>query len=225
MSIRLMTIAWESELPTGPKMVLLALCDNSNDQGNCYPSIATLASKCSMSERSVFNHLKDLEHLGAVTRIERPGRSTMYQLDPCKFCTPANFAPLQPLHPTPANSAGAPANSAPITITQPTHSVRKRKERAPDIARPESVDAGIWDAYLAVRKAKGAAPMSDIALQGIQREAAKANLSLSDAIRTCVERGWQSLRADWLQPAQRKAGPGNRYAAAAATVFDEATHV
>ena len=228
-----MTVAWESELPTGPKMVLLALCDNANDQGTCYPSVEMLERKCSMSRRSVFSHLQDLEHIGAVTRIQRPGRSTYYQLDPCKFCTPADFAPLQPLHPSRADSAPPPvqplhprgANSAPITVNEPTHSVSKKKAQPIDM--PEGVDADVWAAYLDVRKAKKASPMSAIALQGIEREAAKAKLTLNDALRTCVERNWQSLRADWLQQPARNntARPAGRYAGAGAAIFEDATHV
>lgn len=114
MSIRLMTEAWKSDLATGPKMVLLALCDSANDQGECYPSVLTLVEKCSMSQRSVFSHIDMLSKIGAVSRKNRPGRSTVYHLDPCKFCTPANSAPLQSLHTTPANSAPpTPANFAP----------------------------------------------------------------------------------------------------------------
>ena len=55
MSIALMTLAWKADYHSGKKMVLLALCDNANDQGECFPSVPMLAQKCSMSERSVFN--------------------------------------------------------------------------------------------------------------------------------------------------------------------------
>ena len=80
-----MTLAWKSDLPSGEKMVLLALCDNANDQGECYPSVSMLSEKCSLSERSVFNHIAKLEKIGAIVRENRTGRSTIYHLDPCKF--------------------------------------------------------------------------------------------------------------------------------------------
>ena len=102
MSIALMTLAWRSDFAAGKKMVLLALCDNANEQGECFPSISMLASKCSMSERSVFTHVASLESDGAVKRENRPGRSTIYHLDPCKFSTPAPATvaspPLHLLH-------------------------------------------------------------------------------------------------------------------------------
>ncbi len=51
--------------------------------------------------------------------------------------------------------------------------------------------------FLAVRKAKKL-PLTETAVAGLRREAEKAGLSLESAVRLCCERGWASLRADWL---------------------------
>jgi len=37
MSVALMAQAWKSKYGSTAKLVLLALCDNANDQGECYP--------------------------------------------------------------------------------------------------------------------------------------------------------------------------------------------
>ena len=108
MSIALMTEAWKAELPSGRKFVLLSLCDNANDQGECYPSIAMIAKRCSMSVRAVQGHILALESDGVVVRVERIGRSTLYRINPRRICTPAESAPPQNLHPTPAESAPHP---------------------------------------------------------------------------------------------------------------------
>lgn len=71
MSIKLMSKAWELDLSQGEKLVLLALCDHANDDGVCYPSQAFLASKCSMSYRSVINQIKRLESCGILTSERR----------------------------------------------------------------------------------------------------------------------------------------------------------
>jgi len=166
-----MTLAWKSDLPSGCKLVLLALCDNANDQGECYPSISMLTKKCSMSERSVFNHIADLESIGAVKRNVRPGRSTVYHLDPCKFCTPAKSAPLQPLHPTPAKSAPpplqplhpTPATVAPITIIEPSiepsgNHHKRVKAAQPSSSLPDWMPVDAWNGYLEMRKKKRKEP-------------------------------------------------------------------
>lgn len=82
MSVRIMTQVWATDLPNaGNKIVLLALADNANDEGTCYPSLSTLARKCSMTARSVRRNLRDLEAAGLVRSEDRDGRSTVYTLD------------------------------------------------------------------------------------------------------------------------------------------------
>ncbi|MEN6641029.1 MAG: DUF1376 domain-containing protein [Armatimonadia bacterium] len=69
--------------------------------------------------------------------------------------------------------------------------------RVPDLVGmgvPENVAA----AYLQVRKAKRLGPLTEIALAGIKREAAKACLTLDQALTRCVERGWGGFEADWV---------------------------
>jgi len=215
-----MTIAWESELPMGPKMVLLALCDNANDQGSCYPSIPMLATKCSMTERSVFNHLKGLEQIGALTRIQRAGRSTVYQLDTCKFCTPVDFSPLKQFHPTPETVSPQPLKQfhptpetvSPITVNEPSiEPSREPKKKAKPSAMPcpEGVDAQVWSDFLAIRKAKSA-PMTDTALRSIESEATKACMSLNEALAMCCARGWQGFRAAWVMQTSTSASAPRR---------------
>ncbi len=48
-----MTWAWELELPLTPKFVLMALADEADDNGYCFPSHRRIAKKCSINERSV----------------------------------------------------------------------------------------------------------------------------------------------------------------------------
>ena len=51
MSIRLMSLAWDLQLPATKKLVLLAMCDWSNDSGFCFPSMATVARRTCISKR------------------------------------------------------------------------------------------------------------------------------------------------------------------------------
>lgn len=83
-----MTGAWKLSLAAGPKFVLLSLCDNANDQGQCFPSISMIAQRCSMGERTVQAHIQTLVDAGLLRRIERTGRSTIYQLDAQKITSP-----------------------------------------------------------------------------------------------------------------------------------------
>lgn len=60
----------------------------------------------------------------------------------------------------------------------------------------EGIDSQIASDFLAIRKAKRA-PLTTTALDGIKREAAKAVITLEDALRICIESGWQGFKADW----------------------------
>lgn len=233
MSVALMTLAWKSTYQTGKKMVLLALCDNANDQGECFPSISMLVDKCSMSERSVFNHIADLEKDGAIKRNNRAGRSTIYQLDPCKFCTPeqpltpatvaevqpltpANSAPppLQRLHPTPATVAPTPATVAPITIKEPSSNQipnTKDKAQAP-VVLPDWLPMDSWQAFMQTRKKKKASD-TPYAIGLILKDLTKFHSSghdVAEILNRSIKGGWSDVYEPKPQvsakPASKHAG-------------------
>lgn len=58
------------------------------------------------------------------------------------------------------------------------------------------VDAQVVEDWVRVRRTKRA-PVTETAVNAIRREAEKAGLTIEQAIRMCVEKNWQSFRADW----------------------------
>ena len=62
--------------------------------------------------------------------------------------------------------------------------------------------------WLEVRKMKRA-PLTQTALDAIIKEAAKARLTLNDAIKSCVENSWQGFKSDWYLNVN-KSSNGNR---------------
>jgi predicted transcriptional regulator len=105
MSIHIMSAVWKMDLPDSEKLIMLALADWSNDDGQCWPSIAKLAAKSSKSERTVQGALKSLEAKGALSRVMKSGKGTIYTLHPREDCTPAAAAPPQRTTRTPAAAA------------------------------------------------------------------------------------------------------------------------
>jgi hypothetical protein len=207
-----MTLAWKSNFTTSQKIVLLSLCDNANDQGECYPSISMMVEKCSMSERSVFNQLDYLEKVGAISKNQRAGRSTIYKIDPCNFCTPATIAPLQPLHPTPAMVAPAPlqplhptpAMVAPITINEPSiePSCNQKKKNVPlCVAVSVLVDNG-FDESTANEfidyKSRMKAPLTARAWADHLAESAKAGWRPLAAAEKVMAKSWKGFEAKYV---------------------------
>lgn len=58
------------------------------------------------------------------------------------------------------------------------------------------IDKQLADDWLAVRKAKKAAP-TKTAIDGIASEANKAGISLAEALSICCQRGWASFKNSW----------------------------
>ncbi len=74
-----MNWAWGLSLPPTQKLLLLALADNADDAGACWPSLKSLATKCEVTPRTIQRAIKEFEACGllAVTsRYAGNGRQT-----------------------------------------------------------------------------------------------------------------------------------------------------
>lgn len=69
-----MNWAWEQPLPPVPKLVLMALADNADDHGYCWPKMKTIAAKCSTSERTVQRTIKTLLAAGLLNEYSHENR-------------------------------------------------------------------------------------------------------------------------------------------------------
>jgi uncharacterized protein YdaU (DUF1376 family) len=67
------------------------------------------------------------------------------------------------------------------------------------------VDETIAADWIALRKTKKAA-VTQTAIDGVQREADKAGISLDAAMRICCERGWAGFKAEWIQEKNKNSG-------------------
>jgi uncharacterized protein YdaU (DUF1376 family) len=65
------------------------------------------------------------------------------------------------------------------------------------VERPDGVSEGVWSDFLAIRKAKRS-PLTQTALEAIQREADKVPMTIAEALMVCCARGWQGFKAEWV---------------------------
>jgi DNA-binding transcriptional ArsR family regulator len=114
-----MSAAWELDIGSTDKLVLLALADWSNDDGICWPSIAQLCRKSGLSERAVQQSIKRLEVAKYLSRSERKGKGVTYSISLGKKASPARNAPPQQMPPAddapPHETTQTPARRAPNT--------------------------------------------------------------------------------------------------------------
>lgn len=69
MSIAALNWAWHQECPNATsKLVLLALADKANEDGECWPGMGTVAAMAGISARQVSTHLGRLEDAGLLSR-------------------------------------------------------------------------------------------------------------------------------------------------------------
>lgn len=84
-----------------------------------------------------------------------------------------------------------------------TREEKKREEKKEEQAAPVGADPlaeispKLAADFRALRKAKRS-PITQTAVDGIAREAAKAGLTLESAVAMCCERGWAGFNASWL---------------------------
>jgi hypothetical protein len=104
-----------------------------------------------------------------------------------------------------------------------TEKTKQRATRLQAVACPAGVDPQVWADWLQLRKAKKA-PVTQSALDRIEREAVHAGMSLQDALAHSCMRGWAGFKAEWMQSAQHSTAkpysPEHKYAAAGRALFD-----
>jgi len=77
----------------------------------------------------------------------------------------------------------------------------EKKEQQQDATAPADMFPGVPPEvardFVKLRAAKKA-PVTKTALAGIEREAGKAGMTLTQALQTCCERGWTGFKAEWV---------------------------
>jgi len=87
------------------------------------------------------------------------------------------------------------------SVNEPTPNHKPRTinhKPVTNINTPDGVSDSVFKDYLEVRKAKKA-KWTDTALKGLQREAAKANMTLQEVMVMCCERSWVGFKAEWAK--------------------------
>jgi hypothetical protein len=141
MSIKVMSRCWDT--PCGShtkKLVLLALADNANDGGECFPSMETIARKCDLSEQAVRNWIKEMEEEKwlVVDRSHKLKRSNIYALTPPTPLTPNAVDPQQ----------GLPRPPTPLTPTpNAVDPNRQGTVKEPSLSQIQVQAEALWKAY------------------------------------------------------------------------------
>lgn len=149
MSVRVMTRAWDADLAAMDKLVLLALADWANDDGQCWPSIAQLCKKSGASRRYVQMAIKRMSENGHLSRVENPGKGAFYTIHPRTTCAGAPHAPVH--HDAETRAPRAP-NTSRTVIDTPNGVSKARAAKALSFQLPAWVPAEAWAGYEEMRR-------------------------------------------------------------------------
>jgi uncharacterized protein YdaU (DUF1376 family) len=83
-----------------------------------------------------------------------------------------------------------------LPTTQDTE--HKTQKKATVVATPVGVSDSVWQEFVSHRKSKKAR-VTQLVIDGIQKEASIAGWSLEDALKETIVRNWQSFKADWVK--------------------------
>lgn len=79
----------------------------------------------------------------------------------------------------------------------PSPSQSSKKKTTPEGDMLDGIDPQVAKDFRALR-AKLRSPITTTAMKGIEREAARAGMSMQDALQVCCERGWRGFKAEWM---------------------------
>ena len=95
------------------------------------------------------------------------------------------------------------ASSTKVQLNNKQETLNNKQEKInKTLKRPRSVKKKVWDDFLKHRK-NVKAPLTETALGGITIEAAKASITLEEALIMCQVRGWRSFKSDWINKEQK----------------------
>lgn len=227
-------ITWALKQPvkqSSAKFVLVALanCSNSAD-GTAWPSIAYLCDATSQDRKTVMANLKRLIETGYIkdtgNRMGGTKSVVVYQIcstgtgtassakavpETDKSNTEIGTATRTEAVPFfPVSSTVFPHKqyqNSPEAVPKTVHGTVKNRNRTVKEEKTEllpQLPASLVSDFQQIRKAKKL-PLTQTAVDGLQREADKAGLSLEDAVRACCEFGWGGFNAGWYADRQGKA--------------------
>jgi DNA-binding transcriptional ArsR family regulator len=142
MSIEALNWAWEQPVDKAAnKLVLLALADHANSDGECWPSMKRIAERSDISPRHVSRAISELIELGLVEKANRRRHGGEYRGWDYRILiqrTPASSGPPRPVtsgrpRPSPADAgvrSELPENRKEEPLAdKPPESVTKKKDK------------------------------------------------------------------------------------------------
>lgn len=223
MSAKIMGRAWDLDLPHNQLLVLLALADHADHDGNnVYPSLGLVAWKTGYSEQQVRRVIRELVKLNILVVVEKhPGRTIKYKVAIDAGVMKAPYTPTRMI-PLPKCNPLHPDTSNPLHFDTPTPDMLSAKIVAepslePSIEPRESAIAlhpliKVWAEVRRIDTINIGAPVYTAKDLALAKRMAKWDVPpTADEIRAVIKDSKaEKYRFDWLEtdiPKMRLAQP------------------
>lgn len=209
--------AWQQELSSSPKLLLLALANCHNDgTGQCNPAFDYLKKNTGLSKNTIIKSLDILEEKGLIKRIKRNGAGNNYELQTStkidtgldddtstKSDTSTKINTSTKIDT--ATSTKIDTAPVPKLIPEPKKNLKKNLKVKTysdfDFSKfPEKPSEQVWLDYLAMRKRKKA-PLSATVITRFSKtltELYELGHRVDDVIGEAIERNWTGLKTEWI---------------------------
>ena len=213
MSIKIMTRVWDNGPDNqGELLVLLALADFADDAGNCWPSLATIAKKARIQERSARRIVRRLEDAGYLQTVVGGGRHgcNQYRVNPDIKSPRTESPPDRDAPKTRTLTTQNPDPSVPRTVIEPpiepseSNNARAILDVLCQWASEEAARSFV--AYRRKQKGKALTLTASKRMASQLEQIAQRGGDVDDALGMAEERGWQSVQADWYFNAKQPKG-------------------
>lgn len=206
-----MTAVWAAQIGSHTeKLVLLALADNANDEGECYPSLTLIAQKCEAHRSTIKRALNSLECAGHISRERRQHQSTLYRVHPAQV-EPRRTESLGAQSPRGRRIEHPPVGAEraqgrrtvrPITVIEPSiePSVNRQGTRARPKSEspsseeppPSNLNVEAWHRWEQYRK-QIRKPIHPASKPSAQRKLADFGADQAAVVEQSIANGWQGL--------------------------------
>lgn len=206
---------WYSDTPVRSVFIHLLLCANYETTvwkgttiyaGQIPTGRKKIAEELGLSEQQVRRSLNTLANSQQIT-IQTTNRHSIITITQWELYQKVNEE--QP--------ARAPTNNQPETRETTTLKEVKKEEAKNNIYIPANVSEDVWDEFVKMRKDKKA-PITERAINAIEKEAGKIGWTLEQAITECCDRGWRGFKSEWVTNSRKE----NQHGKSKSQIADEA---
>ena len=158
------------------------------DRGQLITTINFMSKGFGIGQQVTRTFLENLENEGMINKHTNKHGTII---------TICNYNKYQEFENTANKQDNKPLTNSQQTGNNNNKEVKEYKNIKKEYIPPEGVSLSVWEDFKKLRKVKKA-PITETAMNGIQREADKVGWTLEQALSECCARGWQSFKAEYI---------------------------